>query len=896
MKQLIALFLLITTGLSLTSAQGKHLVIGEKFEYWNTRYYQYGSDIHEGKVQNTSESYSLEKYRFKVIKKDSTGTYLSCIYDLDSEYSRKKVNEKWETAISHYTEYENEHTRKNYKGELELELHLSTKGNLINIVVKHSSGSHSAPKEPSELKKYIRMHHSILWHCFQDIPKNIKVGSKHKIEGEEFTLKSKDQNSLHFTSTHDVHRQKDINYKDSHTLASYSSTYNNNGLLKEGIVDSRWSAKGFKDKKIYNSKSRTSRIVFVQEATEKIECTIRNNKKQESLTSYTFENQSNNKSISHPNTCIRGKIKAPDQRTKISLSWIERSALDYSKTSITVPLKEDSTFEIKLHLDEIANVTLSYQHVASFYLLPGDDIILDIDKNKGLVAKGIGANHVNLALKKDTFEKANKCTKEYINIHLNKSYTTDSPEEIKQYAHSILEKKQAFLINESHSVSPEVFLALFWDNQLFIANSLREAPRKIRGHYRQSQRGDFNIEDELEFGGIDDIFHPDNNLMAFSSNYDSNLRHLVMFHLLRKMKISSGRGNNLFTNKYQDDYFEQMFNYAQTFFTGKTQESLCYSAVYEAQRRTHWACYEQLYHKYATLFPASSRLEELECIYIRAKSVSPGKTPYNFKLSDIKGKTHQLSDYKGKAVYLSITPAIDKYFERYAEYYNNLYETYQDSNIVFIHICLTSDKSKVKSFINNLELKGTFLFAGKLKRLIKSKYNFEAIPYFCLIDANQKIVSSSRISTYDLIDNPNILSAAMTIKETPIDFKERSQKLSIIIFSLLITLIIVFLSFFLIKKRNTRELKLANLNQQLHESELKAIRAQMNPHFIHNCLNSIQNLVQKKENEKAHLYISKFATLIRDTLNLSNKQEIPLSQELEMLSNYITLEELRFKH
>ncbi|WP_147377192.1 sensor histidine kinase [Mangrovibacterium diazotrophicum] len=76
--------------------------------------------------------------------------------------------------------------------------------------------------------------------------------------------------------------------------------------------------------------------------------------------------------------------------------------------------------------------------------------------------------------------------------------------------------------------------------------------------------------------------------------------------------------------------------------------------------------------------------------------------------------------------------------------------------------------------------------------------------------------------------------------------------------------------------------------------ELTAIRAQMNPHFMYNCLNSIQNLVQQKRSDEAQTYISKFASLIRDVLKYSDKEEITLAEELNVIENYVSLENLRF--
>ena len=75
---------------------------------------------------------------------------------------------------------------------------------------------------------------------------------------------------------------------------------------------------------------------------------------------------------------------------------------------------------------------------------------------------------------------------------------------------------------------------------------------------------------------------------------------------------------------------------------------------------------------------------------------------------------------------------------------------------------------------------------------------------------------------------------------------------------------------------------------------MMALRAQMNPHFIFNCLNSIDNLIQMNEKEKATLYLSKFAKLIRSILENSNKNVVPCWKDMETLQLYLQLEELRW--
>ena len=105
---------------------------------------------------------------------------------------------------------------------------------------------------------------------------------------------------------------------------------------------------------------------------------------------------------------------------------------------------------------------------------------------------------------------------------------------------------------------------------------------------------------------------------------------------------------------------------------------------------------------------------------------------------------------------------------------------------------------------------------------------------------------------------------------------------------------LVVLGFLYTRQKNKGRLKLSNLNTKVRELELTAIRAQMNPHFMYNCLNSIQNLVQQKRSDEAQSYISKFASLIRAVLKYSDKEEITLAEELKVIENYVNLENLRF--
>jgi ligand-binding sensor domain-containing protein len=97
-------------------------------------------------------------------------------------------------------------------------------------------------------------------------------------------------------------------------------------------------------------------------------------------------------------------------------------------------------------------------------------------------------------------------------------------------------------------------------------------------------------------------------------------------------------------------------------------------------------------------------------------------------------------------------------------------------------------------------------------------------------------------------------------------------------------------------ERSEKEKQLAELQQQKSELEMQALRAQMNPHFIFNSLNSINMFILENNKLQASEYLSKFSRLVRLILQNSQEAFIPLENELEALRLYLQLESLRFQN
>ncbi|MCW5899896.1 MAG: histidine kinase [Flavobacteriales bacterium] len=110
-------------------------------------------------------------------------------------------------------------------------------------------------------------------------------------------------------------------------------------------------------------------------------------------------------------------------------------------------------------------------------------------------------------------------------------------------------------------------------------------------------------------------------------------------------------------------------------------------------------------------------------------------------------------------------------------------------------------------------------------------------------------------------------------------------------------LAISFVGFFRLRMEKVRqeEKHRGEVARTMDELKLRALRAQMDPHFIFNCLNSIDGYIVSNDPAKASHYLGRFAKLIRLILQYSDSTTIPLEREVEMLRYYLELEAQRFR-
>ena len=119
-------------------------------------------------------------------------------------------------------------------------------------------------------------------------------------------------------------------------------------------------------------------------------------------------------------------------------------------------------------------------------------------------------------------------------------------------------------------------------------------------------------------------------------------------------------------------------------------------------------------------------------------------------------------------------------------------------------------------------------------------------------------------------------------------FQETSKRQKWIIYSLIFGIILMSLTTFLYYRSNKQQKLTNNL------LALRSLRTQMNPHFIFNALNSVNNFIARSDERSANRFLSDFSVLMRSVLENSEEDFIPLSKELELLELYVKLEHSRF--
>ncbi|RRJ92725.1 sensor histidine kinase [Paenimyroides tangerinum] len=157
-------------------------------------------------------------------------------------------------------------------------------------------------------------------------------------------------------------------------------------------------------------------------------------------------------------------------------------------------------------------------------------------------------------------------------------------------------------------------------------------------------------------------------------------------------------------------------------------------------------------------------------------------------------------------------------------------------------------------------------------------------------------------------DNGNVsIQSLVKIEIEPPYYLKLPFIIAIIIAVILISILIIKLRINIIQSSQRKKMKLIELqaeqekkelmfDKQLAEVKLQALKSQMNSHFLFNVLSSIQFYIITKDVDNALYYLERFSSLIRRTLDFSDKKSISLSEEIDYLKQYIEIENIRVEN
>jgi two-component sensor histidine kinase len=208
------------------------------------------------------------------------------------------------------------------------------------------------------------------------------------------------------------------------------------------------------------------------------------------------------------------------------------------------------------------------------------------------------------------------------------------------------------------------------------------------------------------------------------------------------------------------------------------------------------------------------------------------------------------------------------------------------------HAVLTYDDDWIQLYLNgDLQYKMPKNFKSKFLNgdsvVIGNVYGKKNIRYFlgCIDDISiyNRVLSQNEVD--QLYDDPNPNKFIVVVKW-----------LCLVLLALGIILIIVLLIRQRIASILQREKEKNQMLNHWYEMENRVLAAQMDPHFIFNSLNTIQQFIIMHEEEKAQSYLSKFSRLLRKILESNSKEKFNLREEIEIVEKYLEVESLRFNN
>ncbi|PBQ30809.1 hypothetical protein CNR22_03130 [Sphingobacteriaceae bacterium] len=221
-----------------------------------------------------------------------------------------------------------------------------------------------------------------------------------------------------------------------------------------------------------------------------------------------------------------------------------------------------------------------------------------------------------------------------------------------------------------------------------------------------------------------------------------------------------------------------------------------------------------------------------------------------------------------------------------------------DTDTTYLYVNGKLEQKNLKHFLTNYLVTDSVLL-GHSGNNMPDTFKYRNFSWLngCLDDIKiyNKILSPAEVK--DLYNEPDPKISG-EVEETNIEsvvpLIRRFWYIPVVMVVIILLVIVVIrwrINYFRRKEKERNDLQ-----QKFAQMEMKALRSQMNPHFIFNAINSIQHYVLTNEKELANKYLVKFSQLMRNILDLSKQELISLKDELETVKLYLDIESLRFNN
>lgn len=579
-------------------------------------------------------------------------------------------------------------------------------------------------------------------------------------------------------------------------------------------------------------------------------------------------------------TLLHGKIQSP-ATNQVRITYFKQGNwLKYWQDTV-LHLDDNNSFTLAFPLDNRRTVTLYHGlHMMVYSLHPGDSLSFQTNANafyREMNFSGQSKRDNEFLLDFYHEMRGDSLSKSYDHLLIQKDH--------QQYFEKLFARESAelfFLQEHAHALSIDFLLHM--DRKI----RLDHASTKWEAAYRFAKEKGVKLEPTL----IADLKHSGNLLyrLPIDRTFDFKVEDYLAFlyHQLQDIyqnaDISSAEemalgamlpSKETFVRHTAMQLFRSFGYWGRLSESSLDRLSIISAIARDTNLRKEWTVFRKIVPRDTTM-PFHYRV------------LHPGQPAPHWTFTDNEGVEIGLKDFVGKKVLLHIGWA--KNLEMALVDLEEFKSGQSNSNLPEI-IHLVAAPSKEDFNKKTAGEKGLFIYLRKEELdILKEKYYIDnsSNQYFLIGEDGTLLASNLTLATSKKLRGTwaKLSKVPSSFRWTPAQRLRFWQSIGIGTFILLMISGVILWRRRISMRRDQRR-------RQLLEVELRGIRSQMNPHFLFNAMSSIQNLIRKQEQEKADIYLGQFAGLMRKTLRNTAEEYIPLSDEIDTLEQYCSLESLR---